>query len=243
MVSLSSLKTLKQERLNRSRTFQHRPVPVIELNCTTTDNGRWYELPGSSEKLFSITTMLSKTSDDDWLLEWREALGAERADAETERACVRGEAVHEACEYYINNDPMEKVYKRAGAYHYLFDQIKKHLDQHLGLVICQEIPLHSKVMRLAGRVDLIAYWKGELYIIDFKTSNNYKDREKTEDYGIQLAAYSQCFFEMYGIRIKKFVNIISCEQRKDANLIEYTWEEMAPLLAKRVAQFHNLPQQ
>lgn len=240
MVGLSSLKAFKQERLIRSRTFLHRPVPIIELNCTTTLNGRWYELPGSSEKLYSITTMLSKTADDEWLEEWRSEVGEEIADEETKRACDRGEAVHESAEFYINNEPMEKVYKRAGGYGYLFDQIKEQVDKHLGLVVCQEIPLHSKIMKLAGRVDLIGFWDGELAIIDFKTSNGYKDRSKTEDYGIQLAAYSQCFFEMYGIRIKKFVNIISCEQRKQANLIHYTWDEMARPLAQRVAKFHQL---
>lgn len=242
MISLKSLKSLKAERLIRSRVFRHRPVNIIELNCTTTDNGRWYEITGNPEKLYSITTMLSKTAEDDWLEEWRDAIGIEKAEEETKRACDRGEDVHESCEFYVDNKPMEDVYKRAGVYHYLFEQIKRHLDKSLGLVICQEIPLHSKIMRLAGRVDLIGYWNGELYIIDFKTSNGYKDREKTTDYGIQLAAYSQCFYEMYGIRIKRFINIIACEQRKDANCIEYTWDEMAPLLAQRVQKFHSLPQ-
>lgn len=240
MASLRELKALKTDKLKRLHTFTHRPVPVVELNCTTTDNGRWYTRPGSDEKLYSITTMLSKTSDDEWLKEWQDAVGIEQARIEVKRACDRGEAVHESCEFYLDNEPMEKVYARSGGYGYLFDQIKLHLDKHIGLVICQEIPLNSKVMRLAGRVDLIAFWKGELCIIDFKTSNAYKDRTKTEDYGIQLAAYSQCFFEMYGIRIKRFVNIIACEQRNEANLIEYTWDEMAKPLAERVTKFHKL---
>lgn len=234
------MNAVKQSLLpTRVKTFRHRPVPFEELDCVTTDNGRYYVAPDGT-KLHSMTTMLGLTSDKEYLEEWREAVGDEAADKEMKRCSVRGEGVHFACEHYVNNEPMEKVVGECSGYVYMFEQIKKELDTRLGLVIVQEIPLYSYKMKVAGRVDLIGYWDGELAVIDFKTSNKEKTKEDCEDYAIQLCGYAVMFYEMFGIRIKKLVNIISTEGRTEATVIEYTTKEVLPLLASRTVKFHTL---
>jgi ATP-dependent exoDNAse (exonuclease V) beta subunit len=44
-------------------------------------------------------------------------------------------------------------------------------------VYAQEVPLYSDQLKVAGRVDLIAEWGGQLAIVDFKTSRKPKERK------------------------------------------------------------------
>lgn len=226
-----SLNSLKVER----PIFPHRNLVFQELECVTTDAGRWYTTPDGF-KYHSVTTFLGKTSDHGWLDDWREGLGAEAADAETQRCADRGEAVHKACEDYLHN--LDTFEKSAGEYVRLFRQIRPYLNR-VTEVYAIEIPLFSRLLRLAGRVDLIAVWKGELCIIDFKTSNRIKTKEMIEDYGLQLACYSLMFEEMFGIRIEKLVNIIATEKSTKASVIEFRRSELLKPLAGRVKQFRQ----
>ena len=66
-------------------------------------------------------------------------------------------------------------------------------------------------MKLAGRVDCIAEYKGELAIIDFKTSTKEKREEWIHDYFAQETAYAIMFQELTGLMPKKLVTIIACE--------------------------------
>jgi len=77
--------------------------------------------------------------------------------------------------------------------------------------LCQEQALWSFELGIAGSVDCIAEFDGELAIIDFKTSKQPKPREWIEDYFVQCAAYACMLYEMKGIMVKKFVIIMTCE--------------------------------
>ena len=50
----------------------------------------------------------------------------------------------------------------------------------------------------AGSTDLVALYKGEPTIIDFKQSNRFKKREYVEDYHYQIAAYALAHKKVYG---------------------------------------------
>ena len=67
------------------------------------------------------------------------------------------------------------------------------------------------VVLIAGRVDCIAEFDGELSIIDFKTSAEEKKIEWIEDYLIQETAYGCMLYEQYKLKINKIVTIIACE--------------------------------
>ncbi|QZI90475.1 hypothetical protein MYOV003v1_p0151 [Vibrio phage 207E48.1] len=230
----------------RGRVFEHRdpPLEFEELECDDSGEYRQYTIPDGS-RLYSMTSMLGMTSDHTWLDEWRERLGAEAADAETSRCAERGEGVHFSCEHYLNNEPMEKVLEASGNYQWLFKQLKGVLDKRVGVVWVQEIPLYSKSMRVAGRVDLIATWlnengEWELCVIDFKTSNHVKQKCNIQDYQAQLCGYAKCFYDMFGIKINRLVNIIATEARLEPTIIEFTTRESVPILAQRVKAFHKL---
>ncbi|AFX93543.1 exonuclease [Serratia phage phiMAM1] len=240
MADLSTLRKLTDTK-ERHKTFQQYNLPFKELECVTTDNGRWYVSP-NGVKLTSVTTMLGRTGDHTWLEAWREKLGAEAADAETQRCADRGEAVHLACELYLKNEPMQKCLDAAGDYVFLFLQLKPYLDK-CTKIWAQEIPLFSERLGLAGRVDCIAVFNGVPAIIDFKTSNIMKTRSMIEDYSIQLCLYSAMFQEMFGKKIEKLVNVISNESSPLPTVIEFNRADIIPKMLDRVRLYHKMDEE
>ncbi|AUR97719.1 PD-(D/E)XK nuclease superfamily protein [Vibrio phage 1.244.A._10N.261.54.C3] len=244
---MSNLAALKRaDWRKRGKVFEHRDPPLVfdELECDDSGEYRQYTLPDGT-RFYSMTSMLGMTSDHKWLDEWRERIGEEAADAETKRCADRGEGVHFSCEHYLNNEPMERVLEASGDYQWLFKQLKGVLDKRVGCVWVQEIPLFSRSMKVAGRVDLIAMWlnehgEWELSVIDFKTSNWVKTKDGIQDYQAQLCGYAKCFYDMFGIKINRLVNIIATEARMEPNIIEFTTQESVPVLVERVKAFHNI---
>lgn len=236
MASLQSLKKLNDFE-NRHHTFQQYALPFKELECVTTDAGRHYVSP-TGVKLTSVTTMLGRTGDHTWLEDWRERLGAEAADAETQRCADRGEAVHLACELYLKNAPMKEVLAAAGQYVFMFKQLFPYLNR-MSKIYAQEIPLFSEVLGLAGRVDLIGVYEGTPAIVDFKTSNVIKTRGMIEDYSIQLCLYSVMFQQMFNVKIDRLVNIIANEKSMAPTIIEFNRADVLPKMFDRVRLYHR----
>lgn len=230
-------------KTQRGKTFVHDIIPYIEIKSEDTPNGRFYTLPDGT-KLHSMTTMLGLTSDHTWLEEWRARIGEEAAKIETERCAVRGEAVHLSCELYVKNEPMEKVLEACEGHTKLFFQLKPVLDKRIGKVLAIEIPLFSKKMRVAGRVDLICYWLHEgvwkLAIVDFKTSNWIKNKNDIEDYQAQLCGYAMCLYEMTGLKPEILVNIIATENSVTPTMPIFSLSESLPVLKQRLNMFYAL---
>jgi ATP-dependent exoDNAse (exonuclease V) beta subunit len=61
-----------------------------------------------------------------------------------------------------------------------------------------EVHLFSDELQVAGTCDLICEINGELWLIDFKTSN-----QVHSTYPLQTAVYSQCYKECYGKEIQR----------------------------------------
>ena len=71
--------------------------------------------------------------------------------------------------------------------------------------------LYSKQLGVAGTVDCIAEYDGELAVIDFKTSAKPKPRDWIDGYFVQAAAYACMYYELTGVSVKKLVIIMTCE--------------------------------
>lgn len=237
MASLSALKKFNDFE-NRHYTFQQYDLPYQELTCVTTENGRHYVSP-NGVKLTSVTTMLGRTGDHTWLEQWRDKLGHEAADIETQRCADRGEAFHLACELYLKNRPMLEVVQAAGQYMFMFKQVFPHLNK-MTKIYAQEIPLYSEQLGLAGRVDLIGIYEGRPAIIDFKTSNTLKTKGMIEDYSIQLCLYSCMFQQMFGVKIDRLINIISNESALVPTVIEFDRKEIVSKMLDRVRLYHRM---
>ena len=176
------------------------------LKATTTQQGRRYLVDGMMWP--SVTTVIGHSKKKS-IMEWRNRVGEEEANAISKRASTRGNKCHKLCELYLENKSISK-YKDDPLSMGLFYQIKPYLDS-IDNIHALEAPLCSSLLKMAGRVDCIAEYNGELAIIDFKTSTKYKREEWIHDYFAQETAYAIMFQELTGLIPKKLVTIIACE--------------------------------
>jgi genome maintenance exonuclease 1 len=217
--------------------FNHLPRPNLPtLEAETLKSGvRHYKTP-TGNIYPSVTTMLSY-KDKPWLTEWRESMGAERADKEMKRAAKRGTKVHEIIEKYLNNesDPTNGYDPQ---YIKRFNQLKLFLDKVDNIHI-QEAALYSDILRIAGRVDCVGEYDGKLSIIDFKTSNNNKDREMVHDYFLQTTAYAIMYYEMTGIPIDNVTILITVERGMVPMVYRDQIDKYVSPLLKRIDEYYD----
>ena len=154
--------------------FIHEQIELTEMDAVTTETGRQYKTPDGIN-LPSITTVLSILSRDS-IAKWRARVGEEEANRVSTRASGRGTRVHEICEKYVNNDP---DYKEGYTPDIIesFMQLQPILDERLTKVYAQEAPLYSTHLGVAGRVDCVGIFDGQISIIDYKTSMKPKRKD------------------------------------------------------------------
>lgn len=205
--------------------FTHvKDKPVLqELKAITTEHGRRYITPDGL-KYPSVTTVLGAQPEKKaGLLAWRKRVGEEEANKISHRASTRGTAVHELAENYLNNkEDWADGFMPANIFS--FNAIKPILDDHVDNIYWQEAPLYSDKLKTAGRVDMICEWKGELAIVDFKTSRKPKKREWITDYFLQMAFYSAALFEQTGLVAKKGVIVMTVDDNPSEVFEESTFE-------------------
>lgn len=202
-----------------------------ELECETLKSGRTYTTP-EGKKYPSITTVLSLKSREA-IQRWREQVGEEEANRITAQAGRRGTAVHTIAEDYLNNkDDWKKGVMPSNLHSFL--QIKPILDKNVNNIWAQEVPLYSDKFRLAGRVDCIAEYDGELCIIDFKTSRKPKKEEWITSYFMQASFYAAAFYERTGIAIKRFAIIITVDGSEPQVFTGNTFDYLKALLELRL---------
>jgi len=113
----------------------------------------------------------------------------------------------------------------------MFLSIKKHLDEHVGIIRSVEGFLYSDFLRTAGQVDLIAEYDGVLSIIDFKTAKKKKREDWIQNYFVQESAYSFMFEERTKMQVPQLVTIIGVDgEREPQVFIKNTKERNKYLL-------------
>jgi len=187
------------------------PYKYSELSRETAEKGRVYVT--EKEKLYSVTTILSKTKpENDGLQKWIERVGQEEADRIRDEAAARGTEMHEILErqlkegsiwnYYPETPEQKRAYKMACT---IMDEGFPSISQVYGCEISLYYP-----DKYAGKSDVIGIHNDELSIMDFKQTNTPKRRRQyVWDYFQQLAAYAMAHNELYGTEIKKGV-IMMC---------------------------------
>lgn len=217
--------------------FKHKPIDLgyKDLQCETKETGRKYGTP-TGNSYPSITTVLSIKSKDA-IAAWRKRVGAEEANKISYRASQRGTAVHEIAEKYVNND---EYYMHGYMPNIIndFNQIKDILDERIGIVYGQELPLYSDHLGVAGRVDCVAEFDGKLSIIDYKTSSKTKKRAWVENYFMQEAFYAIAWEERTGMPITQLVTIISVDNAKPQVFIEHR-DEWTEELIKTIGEYNG----
>ena len=211
--------------------FQHVDIEIPKLDRQTIDGVRYYDTP-NGEKLVSITSVISHYNREIFR-EWRARVGNDEANKITKAATTRGTDMHTLVEYYLKNENLPTVQPLS---EFLFKQSKPQLDL-INNIHALESSLYSLKLGVAGTVDCIAEYDGELAIIDFKTSKKPKPKKWIEHYFVQCAAYACMLYELTGIAVKKFVIIMSCEDGECVVYEEYDKGKYIKLLSEYIREF------
>ena len=212
-------------------TFNHIEIDYPSLSRETVDGVRYYDTP-NGKKLVSITSVISHYNREIFR-EWRAKVGEQEANRVTKQATSRGTDMHTLAEYYLKNSKLPSVQPLSEM---LFKQAKPTLDK-IDNIHAQEQSLFSYELGVAGSVDCIAEYEGELAIIDFKTAKKPKPKKWVDHHFVQCAAYACMLYEMTGIMVKKFVIIMSCEDGEVVVYEEYDKRKYINLLSEYIREF------
>ena len=214
--------------------FEHVDLNLPPIKRETIDGVRYYSVPDEDEliKLVSITSITSHYNKQIFL-DWRKRVGNEEADKITKAATTRGTDMHTLTEYYLKNDDLPEVPPIS---EFLFKIAKGELNK-INNIYALEGALYSKQLGIAGTVDCIAEYNGELAIIDFKTSKKPKPREWIEHYFVQAMAYGCMLYEMREIPVKKLVIIMACENGECVVYEESDKAKYIKLLGEYIRKF------
>ena len=216
--------------------FNHVDVNLPKLSRETIDGVRYYSVPDEEEllKLVSITSITSHFNKEIFV-NWRKRVGNEEAERITKAATKRGTDMHTLTENYLKNEELPEVPPISD---FLFKIAKGKLNK-IDNIHALEGSLYSKELGIAGTVDCIAEYDGELAIIDFKTSKKPKPRDWVEHYFVQCMAYGCMLYELTGISIKKLVIIMACENGECVIYEEKNKAKYIKLLSKYIRKFVN----
>ncbi len=214
--------------------FNHVDLNLPQLERETIDGVRYYKVPDNDEliKLVSITSVTSHKNRQIFV-NWRKKIGEEEADKITRQATSRGTDMHTLVEHHLKNETLPEVQPLSD---FLF-KISKSTLNRINNIHALEGSLYSKQLGIAGTVDCIAEFDGELSIIDFKTSKKPKPREWIEHYFVQCMAYGCMLYELTGIPVKKLVIIMACENGECVVYEERDKTKYIKLLTEYIREF------
>ena len=214
--------------------FTHVDLDLQPLEREHIDGVRYNKVPDEEEliKMVSITSVTSHFNKEIFI-NCRKKVGNETADKITKAATKRGTDMHTLTENYLYNKDLPEVPPIS---EFLFKIAKGNLKK-INNIYALEGPLYSRQLGIAGTVDCIAEYDGEIAIIDFKTSKKTKPREWIEHYFVQAMAYGCMLYEMKNISIKKLVIIMACENGECVVYEETDKAKYIKLLDKYIRKF------
>ena len=208
----------------------------LEVEPVNKDGVRFYKLP-KTDKYYPSVTSITSFKNAKFFKEWRTKIGEDEANRITARATQRGTAFHSIAEDYINGElDLDKYLDNNPLSVRMFQSAKDTLNR-INNIHCLESFLYSHYLGLAGRVDCIAEFDGELAVIDFKTSTKEKKEEHIENYFVQETAYAAMFLERTGIEVKKIVTLIATEEGSIQIFQKHNLDDYLQLLKSYIEEF------
>lgn len=204
------------------------------------DHGsRTYDVAGV--RLPSVTTILSRTKDQQFLKDWIAKKGKEEANRIKNLSSKRGTAMHKFLENYVLGIGYEDLTP-------IGQESKRMAEKviELGLTPVEgyygsEVTLYYPGL-FAGSTDLVCVHNGKDTIVDFKQANRPKRVEWIQDYYLQGAMYCMAHDYVHKTNIEQFV-IMMCTP--DLYYQEFKLEgpelrKYKHLALKRIDQFYEM---
>ena len=188
----------------------------ISLPTEMIKGKRYYVTPEGNRypSVTTVTGLLNRV----WLNQWKKKVGEKKANTIARKASNRGTRYHQIQEDFINNKLTEEMIKKITPLDLMMFNQTKVVTQGLGDIYMLEGSMYSDELKMAGRVDCIAEYAGDLSVIDFKTSTKAKYPSSIKNYFMQETCYAIMFEEMYGKKIEKIITIIAVEETGQAQL-------------------------
>ena len=134
-----------------------------EVQPVNKDGVRFYKIP-DTDKYFPSVTSITSFQNAQFFKEWRTKIGEQEANRITARATQRGTTFHSITEDYIRgNLDIDQYMENNPLAVRMFQSAKKDLNR-ISNIHCLETFLYSHYLGLAGRVDCIAEFDGELAV-------------------------------------------------------------------------------
>ena len=213
-------------------------VNEVDVDPVNENGIRYYPIPGA-DKYYPSVTSITSFKNAQFFVEWRNKIGEQEANRITARATQRGTAFHSLAEDYFKGQlNIDKYLENNPLSVRMFQSAKATLNR-IDNIHCLESFLYSHYLGLAGRVDCIAEFDGELAVVDFKTSTKEKSEEHIEHYFVQETAYAAMFLERTGIEVKKIVTLIAVEDGSTQVFQKYNLDDYLQLLKTYIEEFAN----
>jgi genome maintenance exonuclease 1 len=184
---------------NYIKKFDYRGC--VQINNPVTKK-RTYQTP-DGEELPSVTTILDATKDKTHLLNWKKRVGEEKAAQIVKEASGVGTAMHNNIERFIMGEQRKpgnnQVHVQANK---MADVIIKNAFCDIDEIWAYEQSLYYPGL-YSGTTDLVAVYRGNPSVCDYKQSNKVKKEEWVEDYKIQLMAYLLAHNAVYKTDIRE----------------------------------------
>ena len=165
----------------------------------TLTDGRYYQRNG--EYYPSVTYVLSHYPKGKFFEDWLKKVGYS-ADYIVKKASEEGTQVHEMIEAYLNGGELKFLEHGRPMYApnvwQMFLKFVDFWEEYKPILIEAEVHLFSDELRIAGTCDMVCEINGELWVIDFKTSNHLQTT-----YDLQTAIYAKCFEECFGKKVDR----------------------------------------
>jgi hypothetical protein len=184
---------MKKENI---KTSYNRILQISEdAKQITLPDSRYYQRNGAFYP--SITYVLGYYPKGKFFEDWLKKVGYS-ADYIVRKSADEGTQVHEMIEEYLNGAELNFLNK-GGYPQYptnvwqMFLRFVDWWEEYKPTLIETEVHLFSDKLKVAGTCDLVCEIDGELWIIDFKTSNHLQTT-----YDLQAAVYGKCYEECFG---------------------------------------------
>ena len=170
------------------------------------DHGsRIYDVAGY--RLPSVTTVLGKTKNQQFLKDWKAKVGETEAERIKNVSSSRGTAMHKFLENNITGvgyDDLTALGQEAKA---MADKVIEvglaPVEEYFG----SEVTLYYPGL-YAGSTDLVCAHNGVETVVDFKQANRPKKKEWIEDYYLQIAAYAMAHDYVHESKIEQGIIMV-----------------------------------
>ena len=201
---------------------------------------RLYLTP-DGESLPSVTSVLSKTKDKEFLRRWKQRVGEKKAQKILDESSRIGTALHLFIERFVNDTGYKDLTKIGAKAEQMAQVIIKQGLKDVTEVWGSEVHLYYPG-KYAGTTDMVGMYKGRPAIIDFKQTNRPKKREWIQDYLMQLSAYGMAHNKIFGTDIDQGI-IMMCSRDLTYQVFELTgenWSRAADTFMKRLDKYLSL---